>query len=173
MSGALHAFPGREEGHLDVSLGIRPKPVLKTFGPDDTLRLLAVARKTWASTEVLIDLVDSNRDAARDAGVETIAIEISSEKAKVIDVLNALEDAAKRGKSVELSNDGLAVLRRAEKLAAEAMSNLQRFAPRSVLGISGSSVPAVPGVPGVGFLVAGLAVVVVVGVAWAFLGRSE
>lgn len=172
MNAALHNFPGRDEGRLDTSLGVRPKPSLKKFGPADAVRLLGVARKTWASTEVLVDLVDSDREAARDAGVETIAIELSSEKERLGDVLDALEEAARQGKSADISNEGLAVLRRAEKLGAEAMSSLQRFAPRSVLGLSGPSVPGFQ-VPGAGIMVAGLIIVAVVGLAWSCWGNGD
>lgn len=169
----MHSFPGRDEGRLDASLGVRPKPTLKKFGPDGTVRLLGVARKTWASTEVLIGLVDSDREAARDAGVETIAIELSSERERLGDVLDALEDAARHGKSADISNEGLGCLRRAEKLGAEAMSSLQRFAPRSVAGLSGLAGPSVPALPGAGIMVAGLVAVAVVGIAWAIFGGSE
>lgn len=176
MNAAIHSFPGRDEGRLDASLGVRPKPTLKKFGPDDTIRLLGVARKTWASTEVLIGLVDSDREAAREAGVETIAIELSSERERLGDVLDALEDAAKHGKSTDLSGEGLACLRRAEKLGAEAMSSLQRFAPRSVLGLSGLSGlsgPSVPALPGAGIMVAGLVLVVVAGICWSIYGGKR
>lgn len=171
MTAPLLDFPGRDAGRLDASLGVRAKPVLKKFDAQDAVRLLGVARKTWASTQVLSDLVGSDRAAARDAGVETIAIELGTDRARLGDVLDALEDSARTGKPVEISNEGLEVLRRSERLGAEAMSNLARFAPGSLPGLSGSSLPGT-GTIVTGF-VTGLVVVSIVAIAWSLFGRGE
>ncbi len=105
----------------------RPEPTLQTFGRDDSKALLGVARKVHDGTKTLLDLVDGHRTMAHDAGIETISIELGSERNSVRRILDALEDAEAGGSDVQLSLEGVELLRRTEKLVAEAQSNLARF----------------------------------------------
>lgn len=106
---------------------LRPDPVLRTFGREDSRALLLVAQKVFQGISVLLDLVDSHRETARDAGVETVAIELASERKNVERILGTLEEAELKGSDAQLSLEGLELLRRSEKLLAEATSNISRF----------------------------------------------
>ena len=106
---------------------VLPEPVLRTFSREDSRALLVVAQKVHQGISVLLDLVDSHRETARDAGVETVAIELASERKNVERILDTLEEAEIKGSDAQLSLEGLELLRRSEKLLAEATSNITRF----------------------------------------------
>lgn len=78
----------------------------------------------------LVEFVDSNRAEAKQAGIESIAIELSGmlEGGRLGQVLDALQLAAARNRGECITEEGLARLRRAEKLLAEANSNIVEFA---------------------------------------------
>lgn len=126
---ALLKFPVPEDAQKKRALvgGLRPDPVLRLFDREDSKSLLGVAQNVHQGTAILIDLVDSHREAARDAGVETVAIELGSERKNIERILDALEESERRGSDTKLSLEGLDLLRRAEKLLAEAQSNISRF----------------------------------------------
>jgi|SRR3990170_5674593 len=91
--------------------------------------LLDVTKDIIQKADSYIAYVDHNRMEARSAGVETIAIELSSilEGGRLVAVQDALEDAAKTGNRLMISLDGFAKLRRAEMLISEADQAVARF----------------------------------------------
>lgn len=126
---AILKFPVPEDAQKKRALagGLRPDPVLRQFSREDSRSLLGVAQNLHQGIAVLIDLVDSHREAARDAGVETVAIELGSERKNIERILDALEESERRESETKLSLEGLDLLRRAEKLLVEAQSNISRF----------------------------------------------
>ncbi len=114
-------------GDFHKKADVRPEPTLQTFGREDSKLLLGVARKVHDGTKALLDLVDGHRTMAHDAGIETISIELGSERNNVRRILDALEDAEAGSSDVQLSLEGVELLRRTEKLVAEAQSNMGRF----------------------------------------------
>lgn len=126
---AILKFPVPEDAQRKRASagGLRPDPVLRQFSREDSRSLLGVAQNVHQGIAVLIDLVDSHRDAAREAGVETVAIELGSERKSIERILDALEESERRESDTKLSLEGLDLLRRAEKLLAEAQSNISRF----------------------------------------------
>lgn len=106
---------------------VRPEPVLRTLGRDDSRALLEVAKKVHSGLGVLIDFVDNHRDTARDAGVETVAIELGAERKHLESILDTLEESEQAASDAKISLEGLDLLRRSEKLLAEASANINRF----------------------------------------------
>jgi len=126
---AVLKFPTQEGVQKKRTLvaGVRPEPVLRSFSREDSHALLGVAQKVHQGTNALLDLVDSHRDTARDAGVETIAIELGSERDNVNRILDSLEESEVRQSDTKLTIEGLELLRRTEKLLADASSNMTKF----------------------------------------------
>jgi hypothetical protein len=88
-------------------------------------------------TRELLTFVDDNREAARLAGVETIAIELAAmmEGERLTRVHSTLEKATLSGKDAEVTMDGIDRLKRAEKLLAEAVLAIKKpVAPPVSLG---------------------------------------
>lgn len=108
---------------------LRPPPVYETFDRERTGELLGVARTTLSTTETLLDFVHNNRNIARQAGIETIAIEILAimHGQSFLGVIDAIEEAGREGEPVNLTRGGLSTLRRIEALVAEASMNIRRF----------------------------------------------
>src|SRR6266404_3419802 len=92
---AILRFPTSEGAQKKKGLAgdIRPEPVLRSFGREDSRALLGVAQKVHHGVGVLLDLVDSHRDTAREAGIETITIELASERKTIERILDTLEHA--------------------------------------------------------------------------------
>lgn len=95
----------------------------------NTKKLLGLSKYVMQGGRALIDFVDYNRTSARQAGVETIAVELSGiiDSGKIQSVYDSLHEAAFSGRDSKLSREGLTYLRRSERLLAEATSNLVRF----------------------------------------------
>lgn len=104
-------------------------PSLTTFDATRTAELLGAARNSVSTAELLLNFVHANRNIARQAGVETIVIEIFAvmQSESFSGVIDAIEEAGRNGRSLNLSQGGLATLRRLETLVAEAMANMRRF----------------------------------------------
>jgi hypothetical protein len=148
---AILKFPMPEDVQKKRALvaDLRPDPVLRTFSRDDSRALLGVAQKVHRGTQILVELVDSHRDVANLAGIETVTIELGSERKNIERILDTLEESEKNQSDVRLSLEGLELLRRTEKLIAEAESNISRFTapapsvhqeqpPAAVLGQAGA-----------------------------------
>lgn len=130
MAGAMLSFPkppgDREKRELLHNVP-EDKPQLSRFSPTESLGLLEISRQVKDGMSALIEFVDQDRLSARAAGVETIAIELAAERKNLAQVQDALEESVRRGESLNLTHDGLALLRRMEKLLAEASQNIARF----------------------------------------------
>lgn len=128
MNAAIHRFPtaGSERR---VSPALTPAPTFATFDSDRTSELLDAARNSVSTAELLLNFVHSNRNVARQAGIETIVIEISSvmQGESFSGVIDAVEEAGRNGHPLNLSHGGLATLRRIEALIAEASMNMRKF----------------------------------------------
>lgn len=121
-----------------LAAGLRLPPAFESLNASSTAELLSLAKSVSKNAEALLTFVDSSRDLARKAAVETIAIEMSVILAgdRLDMVIDALERATINSRPAQISLEGLRTLRRAEALMAEASSNMARFAQdgRSTLG---------------------------------------
>lgn len=106
-----------------------PQLILDAIDYLNTKKLLSLSKYVMQGGRALVEFVDYNRSAARQAGVETIAVELSGiiDSGKIQSVYDSLHDAAFSGRESKLSREGLTYLRRSERLLAEATSNLVRF----------------------------------------------
>jgi hypothetical protein len=126
----------------ELALNLRPPMAFETIDRENTQSLLKVVQGILEKSKELIDFVDADREVARKAGVETIAIELSVMmfSDRLDRVLDALESSAARGKPSQISMEGLANIRRMERLLAEANSQIVKNtgkaslpAPQSVM----------------------------------------
>lgn len=126
MDATLHKFPVPGGGKRAQ---VRPPPVFETFSPERTNELLEVAQGAIATAQILLDFVHDNRDVAHQAGIETIAIEMASiiQGERWNGLVDALEEAVQSGRPLELTRDGLSILRRMEALIAESSMNMRKF----------------------------------------------
>jgi hypothetical protein len=99
------------------------------LSPQASQRALGVCANVLDAGRVLIAYADGNREEARTAGVESIAIEMSGilEGGRLQQILGALQNAVERGRRPEITYEGFATLRRAERLMADAEAGLARF----------------------------------------------
>lgn len=106
-----------------------PQLILDAIDYLNTKKLLSLSKYVMQGGRALVEFVDYNRTAARQAGVETIAVELSGiiDSGKIQSVYDSLHEAAFNGRDSKLSREGLTYLRRSERLLAEATSNLVRF----------------------------------------------
>lgn len=152
--------PRQPDRKTELVFSFRPKPVLSTFNVEESKKLLGTAQRVAGALNRLLPYIDSHREEAARIGVETIGIELSSERAELSNVQDALEEAVQKNDSVQLSQSGLELLRRAEKLVAEADQNLSRFGKRPASLGSPASPDLLLPVLFVGMIALGLAVIV-------------
>lgn len=138
--GAVHKFP-LAENHRD-GLGPPPAqaPVVVSLGNVESSELLKISRDVLRRGRSLVDFLDSHRDVARQAGVETLAVEISGvlEGGRLQAVVDTLEESSRREATAQVSMEGFDAMRRVETLLAEAVRNIDRFSPAiDTLGASG------------------------------------
>lgn len=130
MGDVLH-FPSSFEGTSALRLPCPPPelPALQKFDPGLTSDLYHLASGVHERSVDLIKFIDSDRLLAREAGIETIAIELSAilEGDGLRRMIGTLRDAASRGQSSEITFDGLERLRRAEKLLTDAAASVESF----------------------------------------------
>lgn len=102
---------------------------MQELDPTAAQSLLGVTKEILYGAHMLLEYVDHNREEAQAAGVETIGIELSAilEGGKIEDIKDALEEAARTGERPQISLDGFAKLRRAERLVSDAEISLGRF----------------------------------------------
>lgn len=107
-----------------------PQLILDAIDYLNTKKLVSLSRYVIQGSRALIDFVDYNRPMARQAGVETIAVELSGiiDSGRIQTVYDSLQESALKGRESKLSREGLTYLRRSERLLAEATSNLVRYA---------------------------------------------
>lgn len=108
---------------------IRPAATFESIDIQNAQEMLKLLQGIMTESDRLLDFVDTHRDVARQAGIESIGIEISSmlEGEKLDAVVDALETAVEKGVPANISQQGLARIRRIERLVAEAASNITRF----------------------------------------------
>jgi hypothetical protein len=145
--------------------------------------LLGLVRNLQESSQVLIDYVDLHRDDARQAGIESIVIELTaiSEGGKLDRIRESLEEAGRDKVESTVSLDGLSRVRRVERLVRDAQNSLARnggwvpsegMKPRGVLGQASSDMFSARNAPLIFGIVFGLVVVVSISVL-AFRGKSS
>lgn len=122
-----------------LASGPAPSSSVSSLVPMRTLdavtgyRLGGVARRVIDGAKNLVAFVDENRDLARRAGVETIAVELSGILAagRLHSVLDAAEDASDG--RLHISEEGMGYLSRSERLLAEANRSLVRVLGRPIM----------------------------------------
>lgn len=125
--------PQKPLAEREVLIGVDDLP---TFDAVDTVsahKLLDTAKHVISGGRTLIEFVDLNRDAAREHGVETIAVELAGliDSGRLDGVKDTLEDSLLKKRSAKVSMEGLTYLRRAERLLSEATRSLNGNPARS------------------------------------------
>ena len=158
---------------------LRPAPIFETVDPPHARQLLDLSSTLVMKAQELVEYAESHREAARQAGVESIAIQVSVvlEGNRLEHVIDALEEAVETKKPVQVTVEGLHRLRRFERLLSEGAQNLARFGGSLSLGDRAAplrGVPLSPPLPGIlfvlPFVILGLALVAYTAVQ---LGRKE
>lgn len=111
-----------------IAIETTPVPSLDNVKEGASRDLLGVCRSVIEGSTELIRFVDQNREAARNAGVETIAIELSGiiEGGTISRVRDTLEESIVKNWPAQVTNDGMAKLRRAEALLADASREMDK-----------------------------------------------
>lgn len=155
-AGGLLKFPEKapdKDAGKALALRARALPSLQAFDVDASKDLLGVCQAVIENARELLAFVDGNRAVAKQAGIETIAIELSGilEGGGLDRIQASLEHSALKDRSAQITLEGLARLRRAESLLAEANSNISKYSGRwkgKVLehdALSGDDVERAPG----------------------------
>lgn len=112
-----------------LAAGVKATPPLERFDTYAAESLFHITQSVLDHSRELLEYVDGNRDEVKPAGIETIVIELSGmiEGGGLHRVLDTLEEAILKKKSVDLTLEGLARVRRAEGLLAEASSRISKF----------------------------------------------
>lgn len=133
--GAVLSFPSsapQDDPGKALAFKARSLPTLQTFENATSQELLFVCHSVLERSQEILAFVDGNRELAQKAGIETIAIELGSilEGGGLERVLDGLEYSVLKDRPAQVSLEGLARLRRAENLLAEANNNIARFTGR-------------------------------------------
>lgn len=135
MSAGLLKFPEQPpapDAGKSFAIRARALPSLQKFDIEATKGLLVICQAVIDQAKELLSFVDGNRILAKQAGIETIAIELSGilEGGGLDRILASLENSALKDRAAEITLEGLARLRRAETLLAEANNNIAKFTGR-------------------------------------------
>lgn len=105
------------------------KKPLEHFTCEQAKSLCRIARQVYRRGKALIEFIDHQRFMSMQAGIETIGIEVASliNSERVDRLLDALDDAIEEEEGVDLTPEGLGMLKQVERLLAEAASNISRF----------------------------------------------
>jgi|SRR3990170_3425399 len=111
-------------------------PLHQLLAYENAKRLHGIVKYVMDGSRTLVDFVDYNRITARDLGIETIAVELSSlgDSGRLEGIKDALEESLRTQKQPQLTVDGLTVLRRAEKLLADAARELAHYTNYAPVG---------------------------------------
>lgn len=101
--------------------------------------LMWTLRSVIQRGNALFDWLDSERDKARDLGIESIIVELLAlvEGVRLRRIHDALEDAVESKSGCEITEEGLAALHRAERLIADAERRIP--GPKKSLILSGNT----------------------------------
>lgn len=112
-----------------LQVGVKATPPLERFDTYAAESLFHITQSVMDHSRELLEYVDGNRDEVKPAGIETIVIELSGmiEGGGLHRVLDTLEEAILKKRSVDLTIEGLGRVRRAEGLLAEASSRISKF----------------------------------------------
>jgi len=143
MSAALR-FPGQQPDDAskkkarELSINAKQAPVFESFSPEHAESLLAITKHVFERALHLMGFVDTSRDLAKEAGVETITLELASilDAGRLDRVRDALERAVVADTPAQISLEGLQLLRRSERLIAEAADSVRRFAAHQLAELS-------------------------------------
>lgn len=127
-----------ESEKKELTFTYRQKPAVVKFAKAEVDSLLATAHRVYEKAILLLEVTDAHRETAVAAGIETISIELGSERTSLEAIVDVLEESHRKGRGCELTLEGVALLRRLEKLVAEAGSNLNRFTKAPVRGEAAS-----------------------------------
>lgn len=105
------------------------KKPLEHFTCEQAKSLCRISRQVYRRGKALIEFIDYQRFLSMQAGIETIGIEVASliNSERVERLLDALDDAVEHEEGVDLTPEGLGMLKQVERLLAEAASNISRF----------------------------------------------
>lgn len=137
-AGAVLKFPGGKNPKSEsvvplvkkpsppAQLGAPSSPAMDSYDYDETVSLYQIASAVKKKAEDLGTFVDQNRQIARQAGIEMLAVQIGSilEGNKFQRVVDALEDSVYRRIPITLTRDGADKVHRMERLIAEADSTI-------------------------------------------------
>jgi hypothetical protein len=124
--GAVLKFPGGKPPPAETSLPLTSKgtnlPKLSSYDYDETVNLYQIASSVKKKAEDLILFVEQNRSVARQAGIEMLAVQLTSilEGDKFQRVVDSLEDSVYRRIPVSLTQEGVDKVHRMERLIADA-----------------------------------------------------
>lgn len=136
--GAAKRFEDPSEGQRleakRLALGVRSPQVFQALEPDEATQLLHVLRRIVSAAEDLVAFVDEHRDLARQAGIESVVIEITVilSWSRLERVVDALEKSAVNERPCQVSLEGLSAVRRLERLVAEATRQASQFGAAQV-----------------------------------------
>lgn len=152
--GAVLKFPGgkiKGECSLPLVHETSPQPAIDSYDYDETLELYQIATSVKKKAEDLGTFVDQNRQLARQAGVEMLAVQVTSilEGDKFQRVVDSLEDAIYRRIPISLTRDGADKVHRLERLISEADSSIVQFMGngRRIDSTLGQSLPQQNSIP--------------------------
>jgi hypothetical protein len=124
--GAVLKFPGGKPPPAETPLPLTSKgttvPKLSSYDYDETVNLYQIATSVKKKAEDLILFVEQNRSVARQAGIEMLAVQLTSilEGEKFQRVVDSLEDSVYRRIPVALTQAGVDKVHRMERLIADA-----------------------------------------------------
>jgi hypothetical protein len=129
-----HGFPALDVGRQGLA-NQSPVQEVETFNQDKVKELNCIVQYVLLGSQAMVDFLQYDRDLAREAGVESLCVEISAilEGDKFDRVVDAIGEAVQNNTAVTLSRRGLARVRRMESLLAEVQKNIGRFTPSGIL----------------------------------------
>lgn len=119
----------------ELAFGVDSSPIIEAIDYVNSQKLLDTARHVLSGGRALIEFIDLNRDVARDVGIETIAVELSSmvDSGRLEAVKDTLEESLISENPSKVSMEGMTYLRRAERLLSEATRALNGSTSRLTL----------------------------------------
>lgn len=125
--GAVHNFPRHGPPAGPPAPG-RPPIRMADLSAGEAAELLEVSKAVLGKAGELRDFIIDHRDLARQAGIETIAAELSGmlDGGRLQRVHDALAESVGKARPARLTEEGLGQLRRAEVILADAAKQISR-----------------------------------------------